>query len=222
MKKKLLYIIGIVVASAALFGSGWWSSAHYKDRSSRELAPIEPDESQISGYEEEEYKPVATSIPEYERLQKAKWVDELPPPFGSVFYKGKTEDLGSILYSDGMPEDLANDLTEKVALLSKGYQTIHHGVGESRWRSFDAGIYEGRRLRYLIYPTHFMVFTVFDKAGPPTELTFGLALTGDGIKVVGIKYADMKPLEQAGAGQPATRPEPKLEGSDKPQPEQKT
>ena len=222
MTKKLLYIIGIVVASATLFGSGWWSSAHFGDRSPRKFAPRETDGSQKEGNErQEEYKPVTISIPEYEQLQKAKWVNDLPPPFESVFYKGKTDDFDSILYSNGMPEDLANDLTEKVALLSKGYQTIHHGVGGNRWRSINAGIHEGKSLRYLIYPTHFMVFSVFDTAGPPTELTFGLALTGDGIKVVGMKYADMNSLEKAeqpGAAQPATNPADKPPVKDKPSP----
>jgi hypothetical protein len=197
MTKKLLYIIGIVVASATLFGSGWWSSVHFEDRSPREYAPRETDESQKKGNErQEEYNPDTISIPEFEQLQKAKWVNDLPPPFESVFRKGKTDDLDSILYSKGMPEDLANDLTEKIALLSKGYQTIHHGVGGNRHHSVYAGVHDGRRLRYLIYPTHFMVFSVFDKSGPPTELAFGLALTGDGIKIVGTKYADMKPTEE--------------------------
>jgi len=223
MTKKLLYIIGLAVASATLFGSGWWSSAYFGDRSPHEHAPKEPAESRKDGNgneREEQYKPVKISIPEYEQLQKAKWVNDLPRPFESVFYKGKTEDFGSILYSEGMPEDLANDLTEKVALLSKGYQTIHHGVGENRWRTFNAGIHEDRRLRYLIYPTHFMVFSVFNKAGPPTELAFGLALTGDGIKVIGMKYADITSLDEAegGAGQPATRSESKSEDNQNPKP----
>lgn len=191
MTKKILSLIVMVLASATLFGAGWWCSIHFADRRYRELPTRDATGNQSTKNEINQDQNITEArIPEYELLQKAKWVKDLPPTFRSVLCKGKINDLDSILYSEGMPEDLANNLVGEIALLSK-YNFIHHGIGENRGRSFNAGIHNGKRMRYLIYPTHFMVFSVFDNSGPPTELTFGLALTGDGIKIVGTKYADM-------------------------------
>jgi hypothetical protein len=139
--------------------------------------------------EERKKHDVVIKIPEYDALNNAKGIGDLPPRFTAVFAEGRIEQLSDILYADGMPDELRQWLLEGITPASKDFGFLHSVV--ENWReSFNAGEFNGKRIRFLIYPTHFLCLTRFDRPGPPSEVQVGLALTADGIKVVGYKFAE--------------------------------
>lgn len=131
---------------------------------------------------------------DYEKLNNADSLAGLPKEFRKVIVEGDATCATNIIYAKGMPTELLEDVVAGLLPAGKVESIIHRVVKNEGFGGvadpFYAHTYKGRHLRYLIYPTHILQVIRF-YGGGPDERWFYLSLTEDGIKVVGVKYAEI-------------------------------